>query len=162
MKTWSAVLVCVLAGTLMAQDAASSKSGVAKKTAVKKVAAQSPGFVGNWKLDAGQSVNGNFKAATLHVTKDTADAIAWVLTGTGNDGKPVHERFASKKGIEAPIDGMKDAKATFTKDNTLHFSMGGAPPQVLSFSLSDDRKTIVVTGKQGDKDLREVWTKTGA
>ncbi len=62
--------------------------------------AQGNSAVGSWKFDAAQSQNAQFKSAHLVVTKDDANGVAWRLSGTGEDGKPIHEAFSAKRETE--------------------------------------------------------------
>ena len=133
-------LVCLMSGFAMAQD----------KSAV-----------GTWKFDAAQSQNAGFKSANLVVTKDDADGIAWRLSGTGQDGKAIHESFSAKRETEAPVKGAKDEKAIWHKDGSFDFTTADGQSVHQTAALSEDGKTMTVTGTSGGKDVKEVWVKSG-
>lgn len=121
---------------------------------------QTKSAVGTWKFDPAQSQNAAFKSANLVITKDDPNAIAWRLNGTGEDGKPIHESFSEKRETEGPIKGMPGEKATWHKDGSFDFTTADGQSQHRMASLSDDGKTMTVTGTMGGKDVKEVWVKT--
>ena len=133
-------LVCLLSGFAMAQ----SKSAV-----------------GHWKFDAAQSQNAQFKSAHLVVTKDDANEVAWRLNGTGQDGKEVKESFSAKRETEAPITGMPGEKATWHKDGSFDITTADGQTIHRTAALSDDGKTMTVSGEIGGQQVKEVWVKSG-
>ncbi len=122
--------------------------------------AQTKSAAGSWKFDAAQSQNAQFKSAHLVVTKDDADAVAWRLNGTGQDGKPIHESFSAKRETEAPIKGRPGEKATWHKDGSLDFTNADGQSVHWTTSLSDDGKTMTVAGTAGGQEVKEVWVKS--
>ena len=121
--------------------------------------AQSKSAVGRWKFDPAQSQNAQFKSAHLVVTKDDADGIAWRLNGTGQDGKQIHESFSAQRETEAPVKGVDGEKATWHKDGSFDITTPDGQSVHRTGSLSDDGKTLTVTGTIGGKDVKEVWVK---
>ena len=123
--------------------------------------AQTKSAVGTWKLDASQSQNTPFKSADLVVTKDDANQVAWRLTGVGQDGKTVHQSFAEKREAEGPVKGANGEKGTWHKDGSFDLTTPDGKTAHMTSSLSDDGKTMTITGTQDEKDVKEVWVKSG-
>ena len=123
--------------------------------------AQSKSAVGRWKFDPAQSQNAGFKSANLVITKDDASGIAWRLSGIGQDGKAIHDSFSAKRETEAPVTGATGEKATWHKDGSFDFTTADGQTSHRTPSISDDGKTMTVTGTTGGQDVKEVWVKSG-
>jgi hypothetical protein len=123
--------------------------------------AQTKSAVGTWKLDSTRSQNAEFKSANLVVTKDDSNGVAWRLSGTSQDGKSVHESFAAKREAEGPVTGVAGEKATWHKDGSFDFTTADGQSVHWTPSISDDGKTMTITGTMGGKDVKEVWVKSG-
>lgn len=113
--------------------------------------------VGTWKLDTAQSDFGpqpKPKSATLVITKDTPQMLAWHESEVGVDGKRIHESWSG------PMDGsMQTLKRTggnremsFESSNgqfTIHEKMADGGTEDATVDTSDDGGTMTehVTGK---------------
>ena len=126
------------------------------------LSAQNPKAVGTYKLDPAQTQNAQWKSATLVVTKNDDSGIAWKINGTGQDGKPVHETYASGWDKEAPIKGASAGETgTWHKDGTFDIKLKDGSTSHLTSEVSEDGKTMTVSGNIGGKDVKDVWVRSG-
>ena len=117
---------------------------------------------GKWKLDSAQSQNAQWKSATLAVTKDDDSGIAWTINGTGQDGKPVHESYSSAWDKEARIKGAAPGEVgTWHKDGSFDIKLKDGSTAQMTRSISDDGKTMTISGSMNGKNVKDVWVKSG-
>ena len=126
--------------------------------------------VGTWTLDTAASDFGKLpppKSATLHVTKCSADAIAYSYSEVAADGKKYSESWSGKPdGKMTPSQSVPAAptKNSFTWDRDVllgKFDMGPEGTAAEHITFSEDGRTMAVkrTGKspRGDYEMTETW-----
>ncbi len=137
-----------------------------------KAAAQGRAL-GTWKLDVQKSDFGKMpppRSLRLRITEDTPTALKWEASGTGPDGKPMHESFSgAADGKPYPITGAEGTTVAYTRganDVQATMTMKGGGTLNETITLSDDNKTMTVKGEgngpNGPMTLTEVWERVGA
>lgn len=135
--------------------------------------AQSSSSVGTWKMDTAQSDFGSQpkpKSATLVITKDTPQMLAWHESEVSADGKTSHESW------RGPANGSMhmlrrtggNGEMSFENSNgqyTIHEKMADGGTADSMVTKSDDGNTMTehITGKTKDGQpitMTIVWQRT--